>query len=221
MERNSQIKDYIDSFFCQEEEFLFFARENSKKEGLKEIHVPANVGKMLYLLAKIQQPKNILEIGTLGGYSTLWLAKALPKEGKILTLECAQKHADVAAEHIARAGFQDKVEIRVGDALELLTSLKETFDLIFIDADKEQYTLYLDFAVKLSRPGTLILSDNLIPKRGPIGNPDPRDVEALAIYAHNQKMAQHPCLESTLFTTIVGDKGRLDSLGVARVRDSL
>lgn len=219
LERNAQVKDYINSFFCHEEEFLLFARENSKKEGLKEIHVPANVGKMLYLLAKIQSPKNILEIGTLGGYSTLWLAKALSKEGRILTLECEQKHADVAGEHIKRAGFQDQVEIRVGDALESLSSLNETFDLIFIDADKEQYPLYLDFAVKLSRPGTLILSDNLIPKRGPIRNPDPRDVEALAIYAHNQKMAQHPRLESTLFTTIVGDKGRLDALGVARVKN--
>lgn len=219
LERNRQIKSYIESLFAEEEEEIRFARENSKKEGLKEIQVPALVGKMLYMLAKIQNPKNVLEIGTLGGYSTLWLARALPPDGKIVTLEQEAEHARIAEAHIAHAGFQNQVEVHVGDARLLLPKIDQVFDLIFIDADKENYPLYLDYALKLSRPGTLILSDNLIPKRGEIEHPDPRDVEALAIYDFNQKMAAHPRLESTIFPTIVGEKGRMDSLGVARVKD--
>jgi predicted O-methyltransferase YrrM len=216
IERGQQIQDYIRLLFAKEDEHLEFARENSKKEGLKEIQVPAGVGKMLYLLAKLQRPKKVLEIGTLGGYSTLWLAKALPQGGKIITLENQEKNRNVAWENICTAGFQDQIEIRLGKASDLLAGVDEIFDLIFIDADKENYLVYLKYAVKLSRPGTLILLDNLIPKRGPIGNPDRRDNEALAIYAFNQMMANHPQLEATLFTTIVKD--RLDALGVAIVK---
>lgn len=216
IERGQQIQDYIHLLFAKEDKHLEFARENSKKEGLKEIQVPAGVGKMLYLLAKLQRPKKVLEIGTLGGYSTLWLAKALPQGGKIITLENQEKNRNVAWENICAAGFQDRVEIRLGNAPDLLAGVDEIFDLIFIDADKENYLVYLEYAVKLSRPGTLILLDNLIPKRGPIGNPDRRDNEALAIYAFNQMMANHPQLEATLFTTIVKD--RLDALGVAIVK---
>lgn len=216
MERGVQIQDYIHSLFAKEDGHLKLARENSKKEGLKEIQVPEGVGKMLYLFAKLQNPKKVLEIGTLGGYSTLWLAKALPAEGKILTLENQEKNAKVAFENIRLAGYQDQVEIRLGNASDLLEAMNEVFDLIFIDADKENYSIYLDYALKLSRPGTLILCDNLIPKRGPIEHPDPRDNEALAIYAFNQTLAKHPRLEATLFTTHVKD--RLDALGVAIVK---
>ncbi|HSX04586.1 MAG TPA: O-methyltransferase [Rhabdochlamydiaceae bacterium] len=216
LERNLEIHDYIHTLFAGEDESLKFARENSKKEGLKEIQVPAGVGKMLYLLAKLQNPKRVLEIGTLGGYSTLWLAKALAPGGTILTLENQEKNAKVALEHIRLAGYQDQIKIHLGDAAALLASLNEKFDLIFIDADKENYPLYLDYAMKLARPGTLILCDNLIPKRGPIGSPDRRDIEALAVYEFNRRMAGHPQLEATLFTTLVKDK--LDALGVAIVR---
>lgn len=216
LDRTIQIQDYIHFLFAKEDAHLEFARENSKKEGLKEIQVPAGVGKMLYLLTKLQRPKKVLEIGTLGGYSTLWLAKALPKEGKIVTLENQEKNAKVAWENICAAGFQEQIEIRLGNATELLASMNEIFDLIFIDADKENYPVYLDYAIKLSRPGTLILLDNLIPKRGPIGNPDRRDNEALAIYALNEAIVKHPQLEATLFTTII--KERLDALGVAIVK---
>lgn len=219
LQRNCSIKNYIENLFAGEDEKIQFARENSKQEGLKEIQVPACVGKMLYLLTKIQNPRRVLEIGTLGGYSTLWMAKALSQEGHILTLECEEKHGRIALQHIERAGLQNQVEIRICDATAELPKLKGPFDLIFIDADKESYPFYLEWAVALSRPGTLILTDNLIPKRGTIAHPDPRDIEALAVYEFNQKMAAHPKLESTIFPTIVGENGRIDSLGVARVRD--
>ncbi|HSX12077.1 MAG TPA: O-methyltransferase [Rhabdochlamydiaceae bacterium] len=216
MERTAQIQDYIQALFAAEDSVLQFVLENSRKEGLKEIQVPAGTGKMLYLLTKLQKPKKVLEIGTLGGYSTFWLAKALPPDGKILTLENQEKNVKAAREHIQFAELQEQIEMRLGNALDILASLNDTFDLIFIDADKENYSSYLDYALKLSRPGTLILCDNLIPKRGPIKNPDPRDNEAIAIYAFNQKMACHPQLEATLFTTLV--KGQVDALGVALVK---
>ncbi len=216
LERNVQIQDYIHALFAQEDEDLTRAVEHSKMAGLKEIHVPAGVGKMLYLLAKLQKPKRILEIGTLGGYSTLWLAKALPSDGKIITIENQEKNRQIAFENICAAGLQDRVEILLGDARILLDSLEGWFDLIFIDADKENYPFYLEYAVKLSRSGSLILSDNLIPKRGVVEHPDPRDNEAVAIYKFNQIMANHPRLEATLFTTLVKD--RLDALGVALVK---
>lgn len=222
LERNRQVKEYICALFCAEDNDLEFARENSKKEGLKEIQVPANVGKMLYLLTKMQNPKKVLEIGTLGGYSTLWIAKALSKEAKIITLEIGEKQADQAKKHFENTSFSEQIEVRVGNALttlpEMLYKNEGPFDLIFIDADKENYPTYLDHALALSRPGTLILSDNLIPKRGPIAVPDATDIEAIAIYEFNEKMQKHPRLDSTLLTTIVGDKGRIDGLGIALVK---
>ena len=224
LQRNNQVRQYVSSLFCIEDEDLIFARENSKKEGLKEIQVPENVGKILHLLTKLQNPRKVLEIGTLGGYSTLWIAKALQPEAKILTLEIGEKQAEEARRHFQRASLAHQIEVRLGDALKLLPEMlakKEgPFDLIFIDADKENYPRYLDHAIELSRSGTLILSDNLIPKRGEIGIPDPSDVEAIAIYEFNQKMRLHPRLDSTLLTTIVGERGRVDSLGIAIVKPS-
>jgi predicted O-methyltransferase YrrM len=213
MERLEQIQDYIQGLFAKEEPALQALLEKSKKEGLKEIQLPAATAKMVYLLAKLTKPKRILEIGTLGGYSAFWLAKALMPGGTILSLEKLEKNAAAARRNLEA---EERVEVVLGDALETMACLHESFDLIFIDADKEQYSRYLEAALKLSHPGTLILIDNLIPKRGAIEKPDPRDNEAVAIYAFNQMMARHPQLESTLFTTLA--KGKIDALGVAIVK---
>lgn len=222
LERVRQVKAYICNRFSTEDLVIEKARILAEKEALKPIHVPANVGKMLYLLARLQNAKRVLEIGTLGGYSTLWLAKALPTDGKLITLECEKKNIEVAEKNFRSAGLQDLIEIRHGFASELMQQMiaekEESFDLIFIDADKENYSDYLTLGLHLSRKGTLILSDNLIPKRGEIGFPDHRDKEALGIYAYNEIIAHHPGLEVALFPTIVGENGRIDALGVAIVK---
>jgi predicted O-methyltransferase YrrM len=189
---------------------------------LPSIEVPSTVGKLLYTLAKIHKPKRILEIGTLAGYSTIWLARALPPEGELLTIEFDQMHARVARENIENAGFSSQVTVIEGVASLILERMvgekEEPFDLIFIDADKENYPLYLKFVLELSHPGSLILSDNLIPKETEIGSPDPSDIQACGIYKYNQEISTHPRLESILVTTIVGEKGRVDALGVSLVK---
>ncbi|NGX45953.1 MAG: putative O-methyltransferase [Chlamydiae bacterium] len=220
--RNSQVKDYICHHFAAEPYSARLAREGSDAKGLKNIHVPENVGKMIQLLTQLKAPKRLLEVGTLGAYSTLWMAEAVDPECKLITLEADEAHAAIARDHIERAGFTDQIEVRLGFAESSMRAMIATneppFDLIFIDADKENYPLYLELAIQLSQSGTLILCDNMIPKHGEIGAPDPSDLEAVAIYSCNQQLAHHPRLDVTLFPTIVGDKGRLDALGVALVK---
>lgn len=222
LERNQIIKQYICDFFAKEDPSLLNIHQNSQKEGLPDIHIPANVGKLIYLLTQLKSPKKILEIGTLAGYSTLWMARALPKTGKIISLELDPHHADIARKNLKDAGVGHKVEIREGSASLLLENMIQKkegpFDLIFIDADKEGYPQYLEYALALSESGTLILTDNLIPKGEAINDPAPTNVEATAIYAFNQKMAEHPRLESIIATTIVGNSGRIDGLGIAIVK---
>ncbi len=222
LNRNSQIKQYISKVFCKETVDLAHAREHSFAMGLQTIAVPANVGKMLYLFCRLQQPKKILEIGTLGGYSTLWLAKGIAQGGLLISLESNEEHCRIAGEHVARADSSGRIEIRLGDASELLQKMIENkespFDLIFIDADKKSYSSYFDLSMALSRSGTLILIDNLIPKRGEILEPDKRDAEAISIYAFNEQLAADSRVETMLFPTIVEDHGRIDALGVVLVR---
>lgn len=222
-DRNQQFKTYIEQLFCPEDETLRFVRAHSQQANLPPIQVPPAVGKMLYLLAKIQEARYILEIGTLGGYSTVWLARALPPHGKLISLESNPKHVELARLHIEEAGLTRSVEVLWGDAAELLNQLNPQqtgpFDLIFIDADKPRNRMYLDLSLRLSRPGTLIIIDNLIPK-GEQAIGQPCHDEAVAIYQFNQYIAQHPALETLLVPTLVGDQGRLDALGLARVKSN-
>jgi predicted O-methyltransferase YrrM len=130
--------------------------------GLPAIDVSPAQGKFLYLLTKISRAQRVLEVGTLGGYSTIWMATALPAGGKVVTVEYAQAHATVAQANIERAGLADCVDIRVGAALDILPTLTGPFDLIFIDADKPNNAAYLQWALKLSKPGTIIILDNVV-----------------------------------------------------------
>jgi predicted O-methyltransferase YrrM len=130
--------------------------------GLPPIDVSPAQGKFLNLLVRISGAKNILEIGTLGGYSTIWMAKALPEGGRLISLEFSEKHAAVAKDNLARAGLLGSVEVRTGAALDLLPHLTGPFDLVFIDADKPNNPGYLDWAIKLARPGTVIILDNIV-----------------------------------------------------------
>lgn len=217
-----EVKGYLDRRFGQESMQINFIRKESRVEDLPDIHVPIHIGNLLFLLAKIQSSKRILEIGTLGGYSAAWLAKGLAANGSLISLEINPEYAKKAREHLEK--IQEKrVEIRVGHAVELLSQMaaddEEPFDLIFIDADKENNVLYLDWSIRLSRPGTLILIDNLIPKGVKVGYPSHR--QAKEIYAFNDYLACHPSLETVVIPMLVGDDGRLDGLALARVIQTL
>jgi predicted O-methyltransferase YrrM len=187
--------------------------------GLPAIDVAPNQGKLLHLIARVQGARRILEVGTLGGYSSIWLARALPADGKLITLELEQKHAAVAANNIARAGLTSLVDIRVGPALDSLAKIaKENagpFDLIFLDADKPNNPHYLDWAIRLSRPGTVIIGDNVI-RDGAIvekNHPDPRVAGTRTFL---EKLGNDPRLDATAIQT-VGSKG-YDGFAMAVVK---
>lgn len=217
---NQEVKDYLDRRFSQENALLHSIRTQSQIEGLPDIHIPIHIGKFIYLLVKIQNCSRILEIGTLGGYSTAWLAEALPSHGHLISLEINPDHAAKAQLHLS--SIQNKqIEIRVGHAVNLLSQLvaaqEDPFDLIFIDADKENNALYFDWSLSLSRPGTLILIDNLIPKGEKVGYPSHE--EAKTVYAFNDYLAQHPSIEIAVVPSLVGLQGRLDGLAILRVKE--
>ncbi|HWI17152.1 MAG TPA: O-methyltransferase [Vicinamibacterales bacterium] len=200
-EQRLQIERYVESLFVEPDPALAQGLVRADAAGLPAIQVAPNQGKLLYLLTKISGAHRVLEIGTLGGYSTTWLARALPDGGVVTTLELNQAHADVARINLDRAGVGERVTIEVGPAAETLRRLVEQriapFDLIFIDADKPGYSTYLDFALQLSRPGTVILADNLI-RNGAVLNETPVDENARAARAFNAKLAAHPRLESII-----------------------
>jgi len=187
--------------------------------GLPAIEVSPLLGKLLHLLARIQGAKRILELGTLGGYSTIWLARALPAGGKLITLEADPKHAKVAAANIARADQAAKVEIRLGPALETLPKLLQEdptpFDMIFIDADKPNNPVYLEWALRLSRPGTILIFDNVVRDGAVIDSSDP-DPTVRGTRTLHERLASNPRLDATALQT-VGSKG-YDGFALAIVR---
>lgn len=185
------------------------ALKRNTAADLPAIDVDPNQGKLLYLLAKISDSKRILEIGTLGGYSTIWLARALPPDGTLITLELDPKHAEVARANIAGAGLASQVEVRLGPALDSLSQLVDDgaapFDFIFIDADKSGYPAYLDWSLRLSKPGTVIVGDNVI-RDGAVVEVDSKDPSVQGVRSFLEKIAANPHLEATAFQT-VGTKG--------------
>jgi predicted O-methyltransferase YrrM len=166
------VDDYITGLVVPADPVLDAAQEASTAAGLPAISVSAAQGKFLHLLARIHGARRILEIGTLGGYSTIWMARALPPDGRLISLEFDPKHAEVARANIARAGLSDRVEVRVGRAIDALPGLAKEgpFDLVFIDADKPSTTDYFDWALKLSRRGTVIIVDNVV-RDGKVATP--------------------------------------------------
>jgi predicted O-methyltransferase YrrM len=162
----NEVDEYFTAALVPHDSALDDALAASDAAGLPAIAVAPNQGKLLHLLAKVGGARRILEIGTLGGYSTIWLARALPEDGRLITVEYSPKHAEVARANIAAAGLDDKVEVRVGSALEVLPALAqdepEPFDLVFIDADKENNPAYFQWALRLSTVGSLIIVDNVV-----------------------------------------------------------
>lgn len=212
------VDDYFNALFLPTDPILDHALKASDAGGLPQINVSPAQGKMLYLMAKMMNAKNILEIGTLGGYSTIWLARALPDDGKLVTLEANFNHAEVAQKNIAHAGLTHKVDIRLGYASETLPLLKHLapFDLIFIDADKPNTPLYLEWSVKLARAGSVIIADNAV-RKGAVTNPHSDDENVIGMQRTAEAMSKHPNLSATIVQT-VGSKG-YDGFILARVND--
>jgi predicted O-methyltransferase YrrM len=203
------VDDYVSGLLAPHDEVLEEALRTSEAAGLPAIQVSPPQGKLLYLLAKTIEASSILEFGTLGGYSTIWLARALPEGGRLITLEAEPRNAEVAGENIARAGLVDRVDLRVGPALDLLPQLESEgagpFDLTFIDADKVHTPDYFAWALDRSRPGSLIVSDNVV-RFGELANPDSEDPTIPAQRRFHEMLAAEPRVEATTIQT-VGVKG--------------
>ncbi|MCL2216980.1 MAG: O-methyltransferase [Defluviitaleaceae bacterium] len=183
--------------------------EVRRKNNLPEHEVSPAQGKFLYLLAKIKNAKRILEIGTLAGYSTIWLAKAIPDDGIVISLEYEEKHASLARKNIEYAGFSDRVKIIQGDAADSLKKLiaenEEPFDMIFIDADKPGYPIYLELSLRLSKSGTLICGDNVV-RDGELSNTASPDERVIGVRKFVEDLGKLANVESTALQT-VGVKG--------------
>jgi predicted O-methyltransferase YrrM len=212
--------DYLSQLLIGKDAVLEQALHASNAAGLPQIYVTPTQGMFLHLLARMQSARKILEIGTLGGYSTIWLVRALPKDGKLVTLEADPRHAEVAKNNIQKAGLSDLVEIRIGKALETMRSLLEEgvgpFDFIFIDADKPPYPEYLEWSLKLSHPGTVIIGDNVI-RGGEIVDRTSSDERVNGVRRFIELMAENPRLSATVIQT-VGSKG-YDGFAMAIVND--
>lgn len=201
------VDDYLNGWLAPEDEALRQTLAANNRAGLPPHDVAPNQGKLLHILARLVQARRILEIGTLGGYSTIWLARALPEDGRLVTLEYDEKHAAVARGNLERAGVADRVSLHVGPALATLAALDDPtpFDLIFIDADKRHNPDYLRWALKLSRPGTAIVADNVI-RDGAILDPASQDPSVIGVQRFFADLAANPALTATAIQT-VGGKG--------------
>lgn len=214
----SAVDRYINQLLVPSDAALDGALAASDEAGLPAINVAPNQGKLLQLLARLQGARAILEIGTLGGYSTIWLARALPPGGRLITLEANPKHAEVARANISRAGLANLVQVCLGPALETLPRLlhegRGPFDFIFIDADKTGYPDYFAWALKLSRPGSLIVADNVV-RKGALADPANGDPLVQGVRRFTELVAAEPRVNATAIQT-VGSKG-YDGLAIALV----
>ncbi|MGA7525340.1 MAG: O-methyltransferase [Acidobacteriaceae bacterium] len=216
--RWTKVDRYVEDLLIPPDPILDAALKASAAAGLPDIAVTPSQGKFLHLLARMHGARRILEIGTLGGYSTIWLARALPPGGRLVTLEADPTHLKVAGENIARAGLSHLVDQRLGLALEILPQLTGPFDFIFIDADKENAAAYFEASVRLSRPGTAILVDNVV-RGGAVAKPTARDTSSRGIHEMNEAIRREPRVTATTIQT-VGRKG-YDGFLLALVTESV
>lgn len=203
------VDDYFNGALLPADPVLDGARALSEAEGLPDIAVAPNQGRLLNLIARIHGARRILEVGTLGGYSTIWLARALPQDGILITLELDPHHAEVARANLKAAGLAEKAQVRVGRAVESLAALAEErpepFDLVFIDADKPSNADYLAWALRLSRPGTVIAVDNVV-REGAVVDPDSGNAAVQGVRRLVDAIAAEPRLTATAIQT-TGVKG--------------
>lgn len=196
---------YIADLLAPEDEALKATTQSLRDAGIGDMSVSANQGKLLQVLAMACNARHILEIGTFAGYSTIWLARILPQGGKVVTLEFDETYAALAQNNINNAGLADKVEIRIGKALELLPLLKEEmvvpYDMIFIDADKPPYAEYFELAVKMSRPGTIIVADNVI-RNGKVLDENSDDERVRGVQRLNRLLSGYSGITATILQTV-------------------
>jgi caffeoyl-CoA O-methyltransferase len=213
------VDHYISNLLAYEDDALLAATKSLEEAGMPAISVSPNQGKFLQIMALLCNAKNILELGTLAGYSTIWMARALPKEGQLITLEYDPKHAAVAQKNIERAGLASQVDIRVGKALDILPQLYDEkagpFDMIFIDADKPPYAEYFQWALRLSRPGTLIIADNVI-RDGQVLDAAPADDRVVGAQRFNNVLGASNAVTATI-VQMVGVK-EYDGMALAVVK---
>lgn len=218
MERWTQVDDYLNNLFELTDDALEAALRDTAAAGLPQIQITPALGQLLGVLVSAVGAHRVLEIGTLGGYSAIWLARALPAEGRLVTLEIDNHHAEVARHNLARAGVAERVEVVVAPARDTLDRFvaqgEQPFDFVFIDADKDGYPDYLERVLKLAHPGTLIVADNVV-RGGTIIEPS-NDPRAAGIRRFNEMLAENPRLRATVIQT-VGDKG-YDGIAVALVK---
>lgn len=205
-------EQYLEELF-DTDELLERVKEGIRANNMPEISIAAGYGRLLTMLVRISGAKEVLEIGALGGYSGICLARGLPHDGKLVSLELKQEYADLAYKHLSEAGFGGNVEYRIGEALDSLKALDaegRKFNLFFIDADKGNYPNYLEYAIKLAHPGALILGDNLL-MRGKATNPNEKGNAVTKMRLFTEAVAQDPRLEGVLLPAY-------DGLAIARVR---
>jgi len=213
-----RVDRYIEELLVPPDAALQKGLADAAAAGLPDIAVSPNEGKLLHLVARLARPGRILEIGTLGGYSTTWLARALEPAGRLVTLEIDPLHAEVARRNLERAGVGDRVEVRVGPAARTLRAMLQAreppFDVVFIDADKKGYPEYLDLTLRLSRAGTVIMADNLI-RGGRVLNRGSTDPDVRGVRAFNARLGTEPRLDSIILPVM---RDRLDGLSISIVR---
>lgn len=214
-----QVDDYVRNLVAVEDEALVSTIQSIRDSGIPSISVSANQGKFLQVMALLCQANRILELGTLAGYSSIWMARALPANGKLVTVEYSPKHAAIAQANIDHAGLSDKVDLRTGKAAEILSKMirdKEgPFDMIFIDADKPPYADYFTLALQLSRPGTLIICDNVI-REGKILDPNSQDENVIGVNRLNHLLSKSTAVTASI-VAMVGAK-EYDGMAIAVVR---
>jgi caffeoyl-CoA O-methyltransferase len=207
MENNvfAQVDHYITELLNPEDDILLKTLSSIDRAGLPQASISASQGKLLQVLARACQARKILELGTLGGYSTIWLGRCLPPNGKLITVEYDPRHAELAHENIDAAGLHDIVDIRVGKALDVLPLLEKEnagpFDLIFIDADKPPYTEYFQWALRLSRPGTLIIADNVV-RAGKVLDANSSDPAVVGVRRLTDFLATCQVVTTTIIQTV-------------------
>jgi predicted O-methyltransferase YrrM len=203
----SDVDDYFTQQLLPPDDALRAAMEDSVAAGLPPISVTAPQGKLLHLLARSCGARRILEIGTLGGYSTIWLGRAVPNGGRVISLEIDAHHAEVARKNLKRAGLSDRVEVRLGPAAktlaEMTSAVAEPFDFVFIDADKKSSDIYFDAALQLSHDGTVIVVDNVV-REGKIADADSTDIDVLGVRRMTARLAKEPRVSATAIQTVGG-----------------
>jgi len=201
----SKVDNYISNLLANEDIALTNVIKSLNDENIPQMSVSANHGKLLQVLMISCNAKRVLELGTLGGYSTIWMARGLPADGKIITLDVDKRYADVAKKNIENAGIAQKVEIKIGNALDILGNLidqqEEPFDFIFIDADKPPYKEYFELAIKLSRSGTIIVCDNVV-REGKILDANSSDEKVKGVQRLNESLKKNKNVTATIIQTV-------------------